>query len=162
MLNKTKLILLMLPIFCFSKTFDENFSLVIDSCEQNFSETHQVKILFSGNCKNDLKEASEKEIGVLLLFFPENCGLNLFTNNQSYFENINEVRNYVATIGFKITHFQIVSEIAHFKDFNDMNNFYLKYFNEKASNELVENRFANHQQDYFFPIKFCLAKLEKK
>ena len=161
MINKIKIILLLFPIVCFSMTFDENFSSIIDSYKNYFEEDGQIKILFSDDYKNDLKESSLKESKILFLFFPENCGLSLFAKNQSHFLNINEVRKYATSIGFKITNFQIISEIAHFKDFSDMNSFYLKYFNAKADQELLENKFANHQYDYFFPIKFCLLSLEK-
>jgi len=161
MINKIKLILWIFPAFCFSMTFEENFSQILDSYKENFSQNDESKIFFSNNLKNDLKEISEKKTDILLLFFPDNCGLSLFIKDQNYFESIREVRDYVTSIGFKVTQFQIISEIAHFKNFSEMNDFYLKYFKKKADYELVENRFANHQGDYFFPIKFCLIRLKK-
>jgi len=161
MINKIKIILLLIPIACFSRTFDENFSSIIDSYKTNFEEDGQIKIIFSNDYKKDLKMSAKKDAKILLLFFPENCGLSFFAKSQNHFLSIDEVRDYISSAGFKIINFQIISEIAHFKDFNDMNSFYLKYFNEKADYELVENKFANHQYDYFFPIKFCLVTLEK-
>ncbi len=160
MLNKIKLILSIFPVLCFSMTFDENFSQITNSYKEIFYTKGDVKIFFSNDFKNDLQKASEKNTDILLLFFPQDCGLSLFTKDQSCFESIKEVRDYVASIGLKVTNFQIISEIAHFKNFNEMNDFYLKYFKKKADYDLVENRFANHHGDYFFPIKFCLVKLK--
>jgi hypothetical protein len=160
-MNKLKLVLLLFPIFCFA-SFKDNFSLVIDYYKNLLSNKNEIKIIFPKDYKKDLKKAIINDKEMLFLFFPKNCGLDLLLKDKSFFEDIKSVRSFIESLGCKITHFQIISEVAVFKNLNEINNFYLKFFDQKIDLNLLESRFLNHNEDYFFPIKFCSIKLKKQ
>jgi len=161
MINKMKLALLILPIFCFSMTFEENFSLMTEHYINSFSSDNEIKIIFPKNYKEDLNKKFIKGDRLFILFFPSNSGFNLLVKNKKNFKDVQSVRKYAISHEFKITHFQFISDIANFKNIHEINDFYLKYFDQRVDPELVEKTMSNHFENYFFPIKYCIMKLEK-